>query len=180
MNKQPYMSAAELISWLKLGVLCGEAETIAEQTTDKDCKEWRRKLKTVSTYLNNIVMERLKFLDKKQLMSVQRRKDHTNIVMLSSDKRRMDKSYKDDDSSNIEEEITLATEDLYDVVDMALLSCFKCPQGGCVKNCRIRPVYHRIGVPPIRTAPKDGECEFRLDNEIACITPQYQKITERI
>ena len=37
-------------------------------------------------------------------------------------------------------------------------------------------MFHRIEVEPIRTAPKEGECEFRLDNELYFLTPQEYRI----
>lgn len=173
MKREAYMSKNELLDFLKVGVLAGETEAIAERTPEKD---WRQKLKTMSTYAKKILDERLAVLDKKQLETVSRRKDHTELVLYTSDQRRLNS--KNDDK--IEESITIGTEDLYDVVDMALLSCMKCPQGDVCRTCNMREVFHRIGVPPVRTNPEEGECEFRTDNEIKCVTPQYKRISERM
>lgn len=170
MKRQPYMSRPELIDFLKIGTLAGEAEAIAERTSEKD---WRQKLKTIATYANRITDERLKTLDKKQLSTVERRHKHTILKLVTTDQDR----YEPNDGKP-EERITVNTDDLYDIVDLALLSCRKCPQGDVCAKCEFRTVYHRIGVPPIRTNPAEGECEFRSDNEIACITPQYKRISE--
>lgn len=173
MKRERYMSKNEMLDWIKVAILAGEAEAIAARTPEKD---WRKKLNCIATYATKIVDERLAAVDTKQLPALARRKDHSEFVMLTSDQRRLNKHQ----DGKPEAAINVATDDLYDVVDMALLSCMKCPQGECVAGCRMRGVYHNLGVPPIRTDPQTGECEFRLDNEIQCITPQYQKISDRV
>lgn len=169
MKRDSYMSKNELTDFMKIGVLAGEAAAIAERTP---VAEWRRKLKCVSTYCEKIITERLMSLDRRQLESVKRRKDHTEIMLLTSDQNRVERH-------SGEKEITISTEDLYDLLDLAMLSCMKCPQGDCVKECHFRDVFHRLGVPPSRTNPADGECEFRYNNEILCVTPQYKEIKEQ-
>lgn len=166
MNHDPYMSRNELLSFLKIGSLAGEAEEIAKNTKDK---EWRRKLKCVATYCEKIIVERLSYLDKKQLESVNRRRQHTQLMLLTSDQKRIREG-------KIEESITLETEDLYDIFDLAQKACLCCEQGKYVESCHWREVYHRCGVPPYRTNPKEGECEFRCDNEPEYITPQEYKV----
>lgn len=173
MKRESYMSKGEFLDFLKIGVLAGEAEAIANRTPEKD---WRQKLRTISTYADRILKERLEPLDKKQLVAVSRRKEHTELVLYTSDQRRLNNSNDD----KIEEEVTISTDDLYDMVDLALLSCRKCPQGEVCAKCQFREVYHRIGVPPLRTNPADGECEFRSDNVPESITPQYRVMGDRM
>lgn len=166
MKRETYMSKNELLDFLKVGIFAGEAGAIADRTPEKD---WARKLKCIATYAKKITDERLAVLDLKQLQTVKRREKHTEMLLFTSDQRRMNKQ----NDGSIESSITLATQDLYDIVDLAMLSCLKCPQGEFRKKCHWREVYHRLGVPPLRTAPKDGECEFRWDNEQRAVTPEY-------
>lgn len=169
MKKEPYMSKNELLDWLKMGVLAGEAESIANRTP---VPEWRKKLKCIATYARKIVNERIAVVEKKQLPALSRRQKHSTLMLYTSDQIRLN----EDNIGKPETSITLATDDAYDLVDFALLSCAKCPQGGVVAGCKMRDVYHRIGVEPMRTNPAEGECEFKLDNEIRCITPQYERV----
>lgn len=164
MKKAPYMGRAELLNYLKIGILAGEAENIAKVTEDKG---WARKLKCASTYCKNVITERLKYLSKDQIGTVARRNKHAEILLLTSDQKRI----RED---KIEESIIVETEDLYDLLDLALKSCLCCEQGEFCQDCRYRKMYHRLGVPPLRLNPKDGECEFRCDNEAMYITPQEQ------
>lgn len=164
MNKEKYMSKEEYLSWLKIGILAGEADKAAETTKDK---VWHRKLKCVATYCQNIIEERIAYLDQKQLASLKRRRKQTDLKLCTSVPVR---------ARDGEPNITVETEDLYDLLDLALKACMCCEQGKYVKNCKWRKVFHRIEVEPIRTAPKEGECEFRLDNELYFLTPQEYRI----
>lgn len=166
MKKTAYMSRSELLNYLKIGILAGEAESIAKVTEDKS---WAKKLRCASKYCQNIITERLNFLSKDQIESVARRNKHAEILLLTSDQKRI----RED---KVETSITVETEDLYDLLDLAMKSCLCCEQGDYCKECRYRKMYHRLGVPPLRTAPKEGECEFRCDNDPLYITPQEQII----
>lgn len=164
MNKEPYMGRAEMLTWLKIGTLAGEADSAAKSTKDK---VWHRKLKCVATYCQNIIEERLKYLDPKQIEVLKRRRRTTEIKLFTSDQKR---------ARTDEPNITIETEDLYDLLDLALKACFCCEQGCYVKDCKWREVFHRLDVMPLRTNPKEGECEFRLDNEQFFLTPQEYKV----
>lgn len=164
MKKAPYMGRAELLNYLKIGILAGEAENVAKVTEDKG---WARKLKCASTYCKNVITERLKYLSKEQIEAVARRNKHTELLLLTSDQKRIREN-------KIEESIMVETEDLYDLLDLAMKSCLCCEQGEYCKDCKYRKMYHRLGVPPLRLNPKDGECEFRCDNKPLYITPQEQ------
>ena len=173
MKRASYMSSNELIDYLKVGIFAGECEIIAERTPEKD---WRKTLRCISTWLKKITDERIKCCDPEQIISVSRRVKHTHIMLASTDQKRTGNLSKDVDTT------TVAVDDMYDLVDMSLLSCLKCPQGGCVKECKLRKTYHRLGVMPYRENCLDGECEFRNDpiGEVRAVTPQYQRMTERI
>lgn len=168
MKRSTYMSKDEMIDWIKVGVLASEADAIAARTPEAD---WRKKLKTAATMCSNIITERLRALDRNQLKSVVRRKEHSSLRLYTSDQLKVDT-----ERERLEPNITLETEDYYDILDMALLSCMKCAQGEVVTDCRMREIYHRLGVPIARENPKVGECEFRADNEVKSITPQYRKM----
>lgn len=177
MKRESYMSKNELLDFLKIGILAGEVEIIAKRTPEKD---WQRKMKCAATYLGNIVNERLKALAPEQLQTVSRRNKHTEIKLFTSDQIRLQ------GESRMEDAVTVDTDVLYDVVDLAMLSCFKCAQGDLVKDCRFRKHFHTIGVSVCRTNPKEGECEFSTSaiGEVKCVNPQYLEIngelTERL
>lgn len=173
MKRATYMGKEELMNFLKISALAGEVEDAIKYCKEKD---WRRKLKTIVTYVDNIQSERLQALDKEQAATIERRFEHNKILFNTSDKYRIAQK----DFGKPEEEITVNTEDLYDIVDMALLSCMKCPQGDICATCNIRKILHTWGIPVIRTNPAAGECEFRSDNDIKCVTPQYRVIKERM
>lgn len=164
MNKDPYMGREEMLAWLKIGVLAGEASNAAKNTKDV---VWHRKLTCVATYCQNILEERLKYLDRKQLAVLDRRRKTTELKLFTSDQRRV---------RGGEDNITIEVEDLYDLLDLALKACFCCEQGCYVKDCKWREVFHRLNVIPLRTNPKDGECEFRIDNDMVFLTPQEYKV----
>lgn len=145
------MSKNELIDFLKLGCLAGEAAAIAERTPEK---EWVKKLKTISTYLDKIMLERLNALDREELKSVERRQKYTKIVLSSEDKNRY--------GEVIEKEIVRCDmEDLETLAELALNSCAGFCQGGeRVKNCKFRKAMHRLGLAVANDNPKNGECEY--------------------
>lgn len=167
------MSSNELLDYLKIGILAGECEIIAERTPEKD---WRTKLKCMASYARRITEERIKCCEPAQILSVARRVKHTRMLLASTDQVRTSNLSKDVDTT------TIAVDDMYDLVDMSLLSCLKCPQGDCVKDCKLRQTYHRLSVMPYRENCADGECEFRMEpvGEVRAVTPQYQKMTERL
>ena len=166
MNHNPYMARAEMLEYLKVGILAGEAENIA-MTTERFDKKWAQKLRTAAKYCQNIITERLKYMSKEQVLTLSRRNKHTEMFLLTSDQKRIREDRE-------EVSITVETDDLYDLLDLAMKSCLCCEQGEYCKSCRYRSMYHRLGVPPLRTNPKDGECEFRCDNDAMYITPQEQ------
>ena len=168
MKRQSYCGKEELLDVLKLGVFMSEAEAIAEKTPEKD---WARKLKTVKTYCSNIFDERLTALDKKQKATVLRRYMHTSIKFYSSDQNRI--VSKNDDKPDVN--ITVCTDDLFDLVDLALYNCKSCPQGECREKCYYRDLFHRIGVLVCRDEPKDGECEFSL-NKVGEVEPPKHRL----
>lgn len=173
MKRERYMSKAELLNFLKLLALAGEAEEALKYCDDKN---WRRKLKTTITYIDNITAERLALLDDAQKATIERRIKHNKVVFYTSDQRRMNQK----NDGKPEEEVTISTDDLFDLVDMSMLSCMKCSQGDLCKTCEIRKMYHTLGVIPIRTNPAEGECEFRADNEVKAVTPQHRKMVVRM
>lgn len=153
MKRQSYCGKEELLDVLKMGVFMSEAEAIAEKTPEKD---WAKKLKTVKTYCSKIFDERLAALDDKQKGTVLRRYKHTSIKFYTSDQNRIVSKNDDKPETNV----TVSTDDLFDLVDLALFNCKSCPQGDCREKCYYRELFHRIGVLVNRTDPKDGECEF--------------------
>lgn len=173
MKHARYMSKPELMNLLKLCALAGEVEAAIQHCDDKN---WIRKLKTTITYIDNIVAERIAELDPAQAVTVERRMQHNKVVFYTSDQRRLNQK----NDGKPEEEVTISTDDLFDLVDISMLSCMKCSQGDLCKTCEIRKMYHTLGVIPIRTNPAEGECEFRADNEVKSVTPQHRKMVVRM
>lgn len=152
MKRAPYMSKQEMIEWLKIGVLAGEARAIAERTQDK---EWRARLKTIATHAERITEERLSCLDPAQIVSVARRKNTAHVMLITEDQMRANKDDK--------ELTTVAVDDLETLAELALCACMNCPQGDCVAGCEFRLAMHKLGIPVARDEVKPGECEFRWE-----------------
>jgi hypothetical protein len=129
-------------------------------------------MKTISTLSAKIMWERLQALDEKQAVSAQRRKDHTTIRFISNDTVRVTPQQKYDET------ITVNTETFFDILDLAILSCYKCTQGDCVKDCKWREHFHTLSIEPLRIEVKDGECEYSTNKvgEAYAVTPQYKRV----
>lgn len=146
-----YLKTQELIQWMKLACLCGELEVCAKETKNKQWKSW---MSCAKGLIWKVVLERINLVDPKQVKSVERRRRHTSIKMITSDEERVP------NKSDIQEHVTLAYNDILDLADLAINSCAVCEQGECVQGCHYRQVFHRCGIPVCRDEVKDGECEF--------------------
>lgn len=169
MKKQSYMTTSELWDLCKVGVFAEEAASIAERTP---VKEWRKRLKTVSTLMTKTMAERLACMDEKQRISAERRVNHTNIKFSTSDSVRIRPQDKHEPT------LTISTEMLFDILDLAILSCYKCPQGECVKGCKWREIFHTLSIEPMRIEVATGECEYSVNKvgEAYAVTPQYKRV----
>lgn len=173
MKEKPYMSSADLLEWLKIGCLAGEAKHAAEITkknakTSKE-KEWAKRMAIAATNLSKVTDERLECMDTAQVVSVQRRHEHSSLQLYTSDQLRVegrDKPARDD--------VTISHYDWERLGEMALLHCDMCPQGEFVKKCEYREAWHRVGIPVAREDVREGECEFCVDNHMQIILPQGQ------
>lgn len=169
MNKTPYMSRNEFSDWIKLALFAGECEHFAKTTKDK---EWHKKFKCCATWLGKIMMDRLDYLDPKQCLAVHRKwKDMKNVTFEKTSDGKI--CTKDIQANNGKVEVDI--EELYDLIDLAQLSCLKCRQGSFVQECKWRQIFYNCGITPYRTDPKEGECEWRLDNERRAVTPEYMR-----
>lgn len=173
MKEKPYMSSQDLLEWLKIGCLAGEAKHAAEMTkqtarTEKE-KDWAKRMKIAATNLAKVTDERIECLDTKQVVSVMRRHEHSSLQLYTSDQLRVegrDKPARDD--------VTISHSDWERLGEMALLHCDMCPQGEFVKTCEYREAWHRVGIPVAREDVQEGECEFCVDNHMQIILPQGQ------
>lgn len=171
MKRQSYIAAKELMDLFRVGIMAAEFRSVAERTPEKD---WAKKLKIMATYCENIMNERLACIkDLEQVKSVKRRYAHTEMKFISTDDWRSNK-----DKYEKQDMLTVETEVLYDLLDLAMLTCYKCPQGKCVKDCHWRKHFHTLAVPPFRTEPAEGECEFRYDpvGDARNVSPQYRTV----
>jgi hypothetical protein len=167
MKRQSYCAKEELLDLLKMGVFMSECEAIADKTPEKD---WAKKLRTIKSYCSKIFDERVAALDEKQRGTVLRRYKHTSIKFYTSDQNRIVSQNDDKPETNI----TVCTDDLFDLVDLALFNCKSCPQGECKEKCYYRELFHRIGVLVCRDNPKEGECEFSLNEVGEYETPKHR------
>ena len=162
MKKSSYMSQNEYVQVLKLGVLSGEIQEWIDTTEDKT---WRKMLKTCLTFLDRILIERLMHLDIKQRDSFDRKFRSCKIQLAS-----YTNFFGTAQAKQEKRTVEIDAEDLYNLADFALTQCMLCPQGECVKNCEMRELYHRCYLEPTRTEVKEGECEFRFDNEVKAVS----------
>ena len=171
MKEKPYMSSQDLLEWLKIGCLAGEARQAAEVTkknakTQKE-KEWAKRMKIAATNLGVVTDERLECLETEQALTVKRRWEHSSLQLYTTDQLRVEGRTKP-----IKEDKTISHYDWERLAEMALLHCDMCPQGENVKNCEYRETWHRVGIPVAREDVKEGECEFCVDNHMQIILPQ--------
>ena len=173
MKEKPYMSSQDMLEWLKIGCLAGEARQAAETTkknakTDKE-REWAKRMAIAATHLGKVTDERLECMDTMQVVSVKRRHEHSSSQLYTSDMLRVEGRTKPE-----RDDITISYDDWCRLGEMALLHCDMCPQGEYVKNCEYRKVWHRCGIPVAREDVKEGECEFCVDDHMQIILPQGQ------
>lgn len=168
MQAKSYMNAASLVEFLKVGILSGELEVIAANTKksakSKMEKEWARKMRMAATMMENVIVERMTALDQKARDSVERRNKHVRMLMESKDQIRI---------GNCDEspQITVSSDDLTLIAELALIGCGACPQGKYVKDCQYRAMFHRLGVPIAREDVQGGQCEFMTRDEPKIFMP---------
>lgn len=172
MKKSPYMAQAEMQEFMWLSAMIQMCERILETTQEK---EWRRRIKTINTLTNKVVEERIASFDPKELAKVQRRIKQLGIKVYSYDDAKVD-------HSDHGRQYTLSMDDFLDLLDGCTLNCQGCPQGDVVKECPRRLMFHRLGlqVHALRENPAPGECEFRYENEVYAISPQYKRIEKEV
>lgn len=168
LRETAYMTSDELIQWMKLACLCGELDVCAKETQNG---RWRSWLKCGYGLVWKVVMARINMVDPKQIKSIMRRKEHSDIKMITSDEKRFP-THKE-----TQEFVTVAYDDLLDLADLALNSCAACPQGECVQNCFYKKVFLRLGLPVCRDNPAEGECPYnwRAVGEVSQVQPQNQR-----
>ena len=149
MKRAPYMSKAELQSFMFVGCMAGQLKEIAKVTKEKD---WLQKIKTAATYLCRITDERAACLELEQLLSVDRRRKNTRVVMLTEDAERYREPQK--------ELVTVDLDDLETLAEAALTSCANECTDGRIDPCALRKAYHRLGIAPAVDDPQPGCCEF--------------------
>ena len=171
MKEKPYMSSADLLEWLKIGNLAGEAKFAAAETkkhakTDKE-KEWAKRMAIAATNLGKVTDERLACLCTDQVLTVQRRNKNTSLRLYTSDQLRVEERDKP-----AMEDRTICYEDWCLLGELALMHCDICPQGKYVKDCEYRKMFHRVGIPVGREDVQEGQCEFRYCDYIHIVLPQ--------
>ena len=147
------MSKAELTSFMFIGCMAGQLKEIAKVTQEKD---WLQKIKTAATYLSKITDQRAGCLELDQLLSVDRRRKNTRVVMLTEDAERYKAPQK--------ELVTVDLDDLETLAELALDACAgRCRFTGdvdMIRKCPHRNAYHRLGIAPAVDDPQPGCCEF--------------------
>ena len=166
MKHHPYMSSIEMSELMYLSAMVQMCESLEKTTEDK---KWLQRLRSCKTLLDKIAVERVSYLDEKEKPKVGRRAHNLVIRVYSKDDARFD-------SSQIKRKVTIDFEDLMTLVDGCILNCYLCPQGDLVKKCPRRLALHRLGLQcaQSRQDPKKGECEWRYEDSIQAISPQYK------
>jgi len=175
MKHSPYMASSEMMEFMWLSAMRQMLENIIETTTSKDCKDWRRKFKYIDTMLEHIIAERCKDFSPEEAKKADRRIQKIKIKVYAYD------DYKvDHEEENLIYKI--GANDWWDLLDAAFLNCLGCAQGEIVKDCPRRKMYHRLGlqVHKLREKPGPGECEFRGDQDVYAVSPQYQRIKDQV
>lgn len=174
MKESKYMASKELNQLMWLSAAVQSIEKILEDETTKN-KDWRRWMATSKTYLRKVIDDRLRKLDPLETVKVMRRVTKIAIKVAHYDDFRVDKT-------DMERRVTISSEDFLDLVDGTTLNCYGCPQGDVVKGCPRRKMFHRLGlqVHAFREDPKDGECEFRYNDEQYAVTPQYKALGKEL
>ena len=170
MKKSAYLAAAEMQQFMWLSAF---VQAMDEMIKTTDVPEWNRRFKTIRTYLKKTIAERMDSLDKVEEKKVLRRANNMGIKVYSYDDARVDR----DDYGR---KVTVDFEALLTIADAALLECYSCPQGDCVKDCQFRKAFHTLGLScgASRTNPAPGECEFRFDDTVKHVNPQYKRVNE--
>lgn len=172
MKHHPYMGSVEMSELLYLSAMVQMCETIIESTQDK---KWLQRLRSCKTMFEKTAAERISYLSEEELPKVDRRARSHVIRTYTKDDARFD-------SSQIKRKVTIDFEDLMTLADGCILNCYLCPQGDLVKKCPRRLALHRLGLQcaQSRQAPKKGECEWRYENSIQAISPQYKSETDLV
>jgi len=162
------MAAAEMqqLMWLSAFV-----QAFDKMIPTTEVPEWLRRLKTMKTFAKKLIEERMGCLDPVEEKKVLRRSQHTGIKVYSYDDARVDK----DDYGR---KVTVDLEAMLTIADAALLECFSCPQGDVVKECQFRKAFHALGLQcgAARENPAPGQCEFRYDDSVKYVNPQYERV----
>lgn len=166
MKHHPYMGSVEMSELLYLSAMVQMCETIIDSTQDK---KWLQRLRSCKTMFEKTTAERISYLSEEELPKVDRRARSHVIRACTKDDARFD-------SSLIKRKITIDFEDLMTLADGCILNCYLCPQGDLVKKCPRRLALHRLGLQcaQSRQDPKKGECEWRYEDSIQAISPQYK------
>lgn len=170
MKHAPYMASAETKEYMWLSAIVQMMEIMVKTTQDKN---WLRKFKTIQTMTSNIINERWTYLDELEKPKLARRIKTVGIKVYNYDDARVDSS----DSVRIK---TISQDDFLELCDSSLLNCYGCSQGDVVKGCPRRKLFHRIGIQvyALRENPAPGECEFRYENSVRLVNPQYKAVGE--
>lgn len=168
MKHAPYMASAETREYMWLSAVVQMMDKLLETTQDKN---WRRKFKTIQTMTSNVIAERWQDIDELEKSKLTRRIKSVGIKVYHYDDARVDSS----DTARIK---TIDQEDFFELCDAALLNCYGCSQGDLVKDCPRRKLFHRLGLQvfALRENPASGECEFRYENSVRLVTPQYKAV----
>lgn len=171
MKEKPYMSSQDMLEFIKLAILAGEAKNAAELTkktakTPKE-KDWAKRMAIAATNMGKVTDERLACLSHDQVKTVDRRWKNSDVRLYTVDQLRLEERTKPS-----AEDRTISYDDWCLLGEMALLHCDMCPQKEHVKDCEYRKAFHRIGFPVGREEVQEGQCEFRVDDYMHIILPQ--------
>ena len=129
-------------------------------------KEMAKYLKLASSYLYKAFNLKLSLLEEEPRQEMEERKDYTILKVVPYDAVRVQQAMR------MRSLVSLPTQDLMNVAELAMIGCHNCPQGEFVKKCIYRKSLHACGIP---ISPKEaegpGRCEFRSGSGIQIILP---------
>ena len=152
---RPYISGTELPDVLKYGVAAGELGRIAVNYRQMGWPEQAKYLKMAATLCEKVMNWRLQQMEKNALIQFARRFEHTDMVLVSVDKKRYDKD------KHPEETIEVDLDDFNVICELAVEFCKACKKRyDEVDRCPYKAAYTRLTVPVFSDSPEDGKCPY--------------------
>lgn len=134
------MNRDEQNDYCKLGALASEAKRIADKIAGQGQKTFAADIRCAVTKIKKTIDARLNQLELKNRQAVSRSFQKIEVFVSAPDQARMISTHLDD------EEVTIKTQDLYDLAEQAILACSEYCNGN-KKDCKLRDQMLIMGIP---------------------------------